>query len=217
MVAKVKIEAQHREVLGKEVKQLRQQGIIPANLYGKNIQSVPLQVEKTGIQKLLAEVGGSQLVDLSIKGDKKPHNVLIREVQKGLGGKLLHLDFFQVSMTEPITVPVPVALVGESPLIKANNLVLEQAVWELQIKCLPDKIPQSIEVDISSITGTGHALLVKDIKPNKDITILNSPDESIVRARAQLVMEKEEVKPVVAEEAVAEAAPGAEAKEGTEK
>lgn len=217
MVAKIKLGAQHRDITGKEVKQLRQQGIIPANLYGKNIQSVPLQVEKTGISKVLAEVGGSQLLDLSIKGEKKPRNVLIREVQRGLAGNILHMDFFQVSMTEPITVPVPVELVGESPLIKANNLVLERAVWELQVKCLPDKIPQSIEVDISSITGTGHALLVKDIKPNKDIAILNSPDESIVRARAQLVMEKEEVKPVVAEEAVAEAAPGAEVKAEAEK
>lgn len=216
-MAKVKLAAQPRETLGKEVKQLRQQGIIPANLYGKNIPSVPLQVEKSGIQKLLAEVGGSQLIDLSIKGEKKPRNVLIREVQKGLGGKLLHMDFFQVSMSEPITVPVPVELVGESPLIKASNLVLEQAVWELQIKCLPDKIPQSVEVDISSITGTGHAVLVKDIKVKKGLTILNNPEESIVRARAQLVMEKEEVKPVVTEEAAAEAAPGAEAKEEAEK
>jgi len=217
MVAKIKLEAQHREITGKEVKQLRQQGVIPANLYGKNIHSVPLQIEKLGISKVLAEVGGSKLVDLSIKGEKKPRNVLIREVQRGLAGNILHMDFFQVSMTELITVPVPVELVGENPLIKANNLVLEQAVWELQVKCLPDKIPQSIEVDISSIIGTGHALLVKDIKPVKDVTILNSPDESIVRARAQLVMEKEEVKPVVAAEATAEAAPGAEAKAEAEK
>ena len=217
MVAKIKLEAHPREVLGKEVKLLRQQGVIPANLYGKNIPSVPLQVEKSGVQKILAEVGGSQLVDLSIKGEKKPRNVLIREVQKGLGGKLLHLDFYQVSMTEPITVPVPVELVGENPAIKLNNLVLEQMVWELQVKCLPDKIPQSIEVDISSIAGAGQAISVKDIKLKKGLTILNNPDESIVRARAQLVMEKEEVKPVVAEEAKAEAAPGAEAKAEGEK
>ena len=153
------------------------------------------------------------MVDLTIKGEKKPRNVLIREVQKALGGKLLHMDLFQVSMTEAITVRVPIELLGESPELKLKNLTLDQMVWELDVRCLPDNIPPKIDVDISSLVDAGRAVLVKDVKVGEGITVVGNPDEVIARARAVTVRLEEEVAKPVAEEAVAEGeAPAAEAK-----
>lgn len=215
MVKRLRLHAESREILGKEVKQLRQQGILPANVYGHNIPSLALQLETKVLQKTMFEAGGSQLIDLAIKGEKKARSVLIRDVQKGLRDELLHVDFYQVSMTEAITVPVAITLVGEAPDLKTNNLVLDQSVWEFQVKCLPNEIPQNIEVDISALTGAGHSISIKDVKTIKGVTILNNPEEVIARVRAQTVR-AEEVKPAV-EEAKVEAEPAAEGKEEAKK
>ncbi|MBI4288142.1 MAG: 50S ribosomal protein L25 [Chloroflexi bacterium] len=211
-MARVKLHAEPREVLGKEVKLLRSEGILPAHLYGKNVPSVALQVEKLAAHKVLATAGSSQLVDLTIKGEKKPRNVLIREVQKGLGGKLLHLDFFQVSMTEAITVPVPLELMGESPDLKLKNLTLDQMVWEVQVKCLPDRIPQKIDVDISSLVDAGQTVFGKDVLLGEGVTLTSNPEEVIARVRMVTVRLEEEVAKPAAEEVKAEgeAAPAVE-------
>lgn len=200
-MAKIQLHAEPREILGKEVKQLRQQGILPAHLYGHNVPSLALQVERPATAKVLS-AAGSQLIELAIQGEKKARNVLIREVQRGLGGKLLHIDFYQVSMTEEITLPVSIVLMGESPLLKQNKLTLEQMIRELEVKCLPDAIPQSLEVDISSLTEVGHSVRIKDIKAGRGVTILGDAEELVAMIRAPI--KEEEVKPAVVEEVKAE-------------
>lgn len=210
---RTKLEAEPREVLGKEVKQLRQQGVLPAHLYGKGVPSAALQLDKMAASKTLA-TAGSQLIDLAIKGEKKPRNVLIREVQKGIRGELLHMDFYQVSMTEAITVSVPIELMGESPELKLKNLTLDQMAWEVDVRCLPNKIPQKIEVDVSSLIEAGQSISVKDVKGGEGVTLVGNPDEVIARVRAVTVRVEEEVAKPAAEEAKVEGeAPTAEAKE----
>lgn len=210
---RTKLQAEPREVLGKEVKQLRQQGILPAHLYGKGVPSAALQLDKLAASKTLA-TAGSQLIDLAVKGEKKPRNVLIREVQKGIRGELLHMDFYQVSMTEAITVSVPIELAGESPELKLKNLTLDQMAWEVDVRCLPDKIPQKIEIDVSLLTEAGQSISVKDVKVGEGITLVGNPDEVVARVRAVTVRVEEEVAKPVAEEVKVEGeAPAAEAKE----
>jgi large subunit ribosomal protein L25 len=135
--------------------------------------------------------------------------VVVREVQKNaLSGELVHVDFFQVSMEEKIKVEVPVVLVGEAPALKSKTNMMVRELAAVEIECLPDRIPESIQVDISGLVEDDQSMQVKDLVLGEGVVALSNPEQVIVRI-APLKIEKVE-KPVVAE-AVAEGAEGAEA------
>jgi large subunit ribosomal protein L25 len=134
--------------------------------------------------------------------------VLVREIQKDpIRGNLIHVDFYAVNMAETIKVEVPIAIVGESPALKVRENMLYQTLDTLLVECLPDKMPDRVQVDISSITEVDQAIHVKDVQI-PDVEILNDPDLPIVKVGLRPV---EEVAERPAEEAAAGAAEGAPA------
>lgn len=200
MEEELKVKATGREILGKQVKQLRSQGITPAHLYGHGTSSRALQVDTAILEKLLSQASTSHLVDLTVDKARTPVKVLVREVQRdATNDRLLHVDFLQVRMTEEITVDLPLTVVGEPG---AKRLVVEQMLHQLSIKCLPGNIPPAVEVDISHLSEPGQAVLVKDISFGPDVSVLHEPEDIIVRVETPRVAVEE-----VAEEAVAAAAP----------
>ena len=210
----LELKASKRQVLGKQVRGLRRSGIVPAHLYGKGVDSLAIQVDAAALDKVLSRAGMSHLVSLVIDGDKEPHNVLFKEVQRDyLDDKVIHLDLLQVSMTQKIKVPVRIVLTGESPAIKGKLGTLMQNMWSLEIECLPSNIPPSFEVDISVLVNLDDAIHVKDLKAPEGMAIASDPTSMVVKVGTVRVVKEEVVKPaeaVAAEGAEAAAAEGAE-------
>jgi len=219
-VDKIELEVTNREILGKKVRHLRRQGITPVHLFGHGIESLALQCDADELERVLAQAGHTGLIGLKLDKEKKPRPVVIREFDRDWRkGKLLHVNFYQVKMEEKIRLEVPVVLVGEAPALKSKDNMLEHELEALTVECLPAKIPASVEVDISSFTGPGQAIRVKDIALDKDITVLNDPELVVVKISWRPVekVEEEVVEEAVeAEEAVEEAGAPEEAPPGEE-
>jgi large subunit ribosomal protein L25 len=220
MAEKIELKVDKREVLGKKVRFLRNNGIVPVHLFGHDVESQSLQGDAMTLNKVLAHAGHTRLIDLKVGKSKKAHSVMVREVQKDpVRGSLIHVDFYEVNMAEKIKVEVPIVLVGESPALKIRENMLNQNLNTLTIECLPDKMVDQIQVDISSIQEVDQAVHVKDIVL-PDIAILNDPDLVIAKVSLRPVEVVEEVKPaeaVVAEGAEAAAAGAEGAAEGEAK
>ena len=118
-MGQIELQATNRETLGKKVRFLRRQGIIPTHLFGHDVESVTLQCDAVQLRQVLAQAGKTRLLSLKLDKAKKPRNVVVREIQKDpCTGELLHVDFYQVRMAEKIKVEVPIVLVGEAPALK---------------------------------------------------------------------------------------------------
>ena len=202
--------AENRSVLGKRNRFLRRQGFTPVHIFGHGIESQALQCDTNELKSLIAHAGETRLISLNIKGDNQPRNVFIREIQRDVFGKqLLHVDFYQVKMSEKMEVEIPIVLVGESPAMKGKGRMISHGITELSIECLPDKVPPQIEVDISVLEEVEQAIQVKDIILDPDITVNADPDQMVVKITEVMVVEEEEE--VVEEE---EGVEGEEAVEG---
>ena len=200
-----------RDILGKKVRFLRRQGITPVHLFGHDVESLALQCDTGQLQHALAQAGKTRLINLRLDKAKKPRNVVVRKVQKDARtGELLHVDFYQVRMAEKIRVEVPIVLVGEAPALRFKETVLAQELNSLAIECLPDEIPPSVELDLSSLTEGEQAIQVKDIVLDEGITILTDLEQIVAKVSARPV---ERVEEEVAEKVEApEAAPPPEEK-----
>ncbi|MBM3127640.1 MAG: 50S ribosomal protein L25 [Chloroflexi bacterium] len=182
--------AQPRAVIGKQVGALRRAGTIPVVLYGKQLaQPLALQIEERTLQKVVAQAGHNRLITLTIAAGA-PRLVLTREVQRNpISRHLVHVDFQEVSMTEKITTPVPLVLVGTSPAVTRGEGLLIHGIDTVQIRVLPgDLIPQ-IEVDVSGLENLNQSLFVKNLVVNDKIEVLTPGDEMV----AKVVPVKEEV------------------------
>jgi len=201
----IELQANTREVLGKKVRFLRRQGVIPAHLFGHGVKSVALQCDVVQLQNVLAQAGMTRLISLKLDKAKKPRNVVVREVQLDhQTGKLIHVDFYQLRMEEKIRVDVPIILVGEAPALKSKENMLSQELSSLSIECLPDQIPAHIGVDLSSLTEVGQSIRVKDIVLDEKIAVLNGSEVLVVRVSLRSRERAEEEVAVAAEEVVAE-------------
>lgn len=196
-----------RDTLGKKVRFLRRKGLTPANLYGPNIESIPLQVETTLLKRLIARVGRNALVTLMVDG--KPRVVMIRDIQQNpLTDDLLHVGFFQVEMTHRVKTEVPLLFLGDAPAAKSSRVMLLQNLTALQVEALPGELPRNIEVDLSGLEEIGQTIHVRDIPVSDTLEVLNDPDQVVVRVMETRV----EVEEVVA--AKEEEAPPEEEAEG---
>ena len=171
-----------RETLGKKVRFLRRQGITPVHLFGHNVESVALQCDTAQLKRVLAQTGRTRLISLKVDEAKKPRNVVIREVQREpRTSELLHVDFYQVSMAEKIRVEVPIVSIGEAPALKLKENFLLQELNSLSIECLPGEIPNRVDIDLASLTEAGQAIHVRDITLDEGGTILNNPEQLVVK------------------------------------
>ena len=195
-----------RDTLGKKVRFLRRKGLTPANLYGPNIESIPLQVESTLLKRLIARVGRNALVTLRVDG--KPRVVMIRDIQRNpLTDDLLHVGFFQVEMTHRVRTEVPLLFLGDAPAAKSSRGILLQDLTALQVEALPGELPRNIEVDLSGLEEIGQTIHVRDIPVSDTLEVLNDPDQVVVRVMETRV----EVEEVVAAKEEEEAPPEEEA------
>ncbi|MEW6033572.1 MAG: 50S ribosomal protein L25 [Chloroflexota bacterium] len=210
-MAIVELRAQPRRVMRKKVRFLRREGTIPANVYGRGANSMPLQLDAVEVERLLAQHGSGGIISLRVEGEKHPRSAVLREVQRdALTGGLIHVDLQQVSMAEELKVEVPVVLVGEARLTKASAGVVIQTANTLMVKCLPRQIPERIEANIGELAEPGQAVHVRDLVLGEGVVVLADPEEVVVKVVAARI---EEEKPAVVAEEVPTAEVAAEAAE----
>jgi large subunit ribosomal protein L25 len=208
----LEIEVSRREIAGKKVRFLRRGGLIPANIYGHGIESVAVQIDARKLAHLLARAGGTDLISVKMGDSASPAKVLIRDVQRSpMTGEPLHVDFYQVRMTEKLKAEVPLVFVGEAPALKLKNVSLLHAMNTLQIEALPDDLPHNIEVNVSVLELPDQAIHVKDIVVGDKVTVLTDPEQMIVKVAELRKVEEEAPVAAAAEgEEVEAAAEGAE-------
>jgi large subunit ribosomal protein L25 len=179
----LELEVSKRQVTGKKVRFLRRQGIVPGNIYGHGIDSVSIQADAKELKHLLAHAGQTDLISLKVAGAKSPTKVLMREVQRTpLNDDLLHVEFYQVRMTEKIKAEVPLVIVGEAPVLKkVKNSSLMYIMDSLHIEALPDDLPHNLEVDVSGMEEIGHVIHVKDIPLSQGVTLLSDEEQTVVK------------------------------------
>lgn len=200
----VELRANMRTVTGKKgARECRQKGLLPGVLYGKGDQTTPVVVNPKELNRVLHTHAGSNVIirlTLEEKGDD-PKTVVVKELQVDtIKGTMRHVDFCHISLDKKIRTTVPFHIVGEAPGIKLGG-VLEHTLWELEIESLPLDIPDYVEVDVSGL-NIGDSLSVADLRLPDTIKVVTEPDVAVVSMAAPRI------------EAVAEAAPAAEAEEG---
>jgi large subunit ribosomal protein L25 len=215
--------ANTRNIRGKKVRFLRRDGITPVHVFGHGIDPVAVQCDTIELQKILARAGKTSIIGLKLDKAKKLRNVMVREVQKEpRTGELLHVDLYQIRMEEKLKVAVPIKLVGEAPALKLKENFLSQELNTLTIDCLPDRIPNHIDVDLSGLAAADQTIHVQDVVLGEGITIMNHPEQLIVKISIRHIEKEIEAAPAAAaaeaEEGTAEAAteePKKEAKKET--
>jgi len=193
---KTVINATRRPVTGKKVGALRREGKLPAVLYGYKIESTPILLDHHEASRILAPLSKSHIVTIVLDG--KEHAALVREKQKDfIRNSLLHVDFQVVSMTEKIRTKVSVVLEGVSPAVKDFNGVVVSNLSEVEVEALPGDLPESLVVDIASLTQIGDAVYVRDLPVPPGVEILTPEEELVVNITG--VAAEEEVVEEVAE------------------
>ncbi len=177
MTDRVLIAAEPRTVTGKKVKQLRRQGMVPGIIYGQ-AEPVNIQMEELQLNRALRVAGTTQLATVDVEG--KEYTVLAREIQQHVTRRnVLHIDFMEVDMKVTITSVADLVLVGESPALELEEGMISQAMYDVDIECLPDALISQIEVDISVIKTPGDRIQVSDLIVPEGVTLLADPDSTV--------------------------------------
>lgn len=173
------INAEKRTIKGKKVGAIRRAGLLPGVIYGHSMEALPIQMDSKEASTTIGKLTSSSLVTININGEK--HTAIVRDRQKDvIFGNLLHVDFLAISMTEKLRTTVNIELVGEAPVSESAEFVIIQSLNELDIECLPQYLPERIEVDISSLKSIEDVITVKSLELNEEITIHTDPDDLIV-------------------------------------
>jgi large subunit ribosomal protein L25 len=203
-----------REVRGKATKRLRKAGIIPANISGHKEESQTVQVEALAFDALRRAHGATGIITLRLSGSDRAQTALVRRVQRDpRSGKILHIDFSRVSLSERITMKVPLRFVGEAPGVKDEGGVLLHLLDTLEVECTASDIVDYIEVDISPLTEIDSMLHAEDVPLPTNFTLITDPKEGIAKVAATRAEKAEEVAEAPA--APAEAPAAAETSEAT--
>jgi large subunit ribosomal protein L25 len=180
MAEQTSLPAQRRTVQGKKVRQLRRQGLIPANVFGQGRASTAIQVSALDLQHLLARRVGARIINLRLDGTDEA--ALLRHVQRDpRTGHIEHVDFMHVEMTQKIRARVPVHLVGEAPAVRQQGGVLLHMSDAIEVECLPRDLPETLKLDISGLDQFDATLHVSDIHLPPGVELLADPDEPVVK------------------------------------
>lgn len=175
------LKAEVRGLVGRKVKRLRLEGILPANVSGKKVKSLGVQVNLKEFEAVYKEAGETGLVSLEIEKEKEARPVLIHNLQLNPKSDLpVHVDFLQVDLKEKVTASVPVELIGESQVAKQGIGTVVQQINEVEVEALPTDLPEKFEVSIESLIEVDQAIYVKDLKYDKAKVEIKADLEAII-------------------------------------
>ncbi len=212
----VKMKAQLREERGKQAaKRLRNNGLIPAVVYGHKEETIPICVDAHEFARMLREEKGDNVI-IDLRWDKTSKKAIIKEIQRNpVTSEVIHVDFQHLIAKEKIEIDVPIQLIGTAVGVKEEGGVLEHVLRKVSVRCLPKDIPGHVELDVSELR-IGESIHVSDLEM-KNVEILDRLEEAVVTILTPRGYEAEEEK-VEAEEEVPEegAAPEEGEKEAEE-
>jgi len=189
------LKAKSRKELGKKVKKLRMQGILPAVLYGSKEKPQHLEINGQEFDKAYQQAGESSLISLEV--DSKKFLVLIHQVQADpLSLRPIHVDFFQPSLKEEITAKVALVFDGEAPAVKDLGGTFVRNISEIEVKALPQNLPHEIRVDISSLLTFANSILIKDLKLPEGVKALRGQEDIVAFVASPEKVEEELEKPI---------------------
>ena len=190
--ASISLELSPREVLGKKVKRLRQQGVIPVHLYGPGVDPQPLQCETTKLVDVLVRAGGNTAVTVTVQGGQETHLAFAREIQwDPRRDDILHVDFLAVDASWPVSAQVPITLIGESPGARTAGGTVMQQLRDLNVEALPLEVPRELELDLTMLTEPDGVLRAADIVIPGNVTLLTDPEDVVVRIEVLRAVEEE--------------------------
>jgi large subunit ribosomal protein L25 len=213
MAEQIKLQVQKRTVLGKAVKQLRRQGVIPANLTGRQCEPTAIQVERLALERFMKDHGRTTLIKMAIPGTAEQTAMIAHVQREPVSGKIQHVDFLQVEMNQPMKVRVPIHVEGEAPAVKSGDGILLHLRNDVEVEALPANLPEALSIDVSGLEKVDDAVYVRDLQVPPRVQLVQiSPDEPLIKVI---------VTRAAIEEAAAEVAPAAEgeaeaAEEGTQ-
>jgi large subunit ribosomal protein L25 len=185
------LNAKQRTVIGKQVRALRREGLLPAVLYGTGIEPISLELELFEASKVLSKMGSSTLV--SLKVGRQTHQVLVREIQRDVIRRdIKHVDFLKVAMDVVIRASVPVELVGEALAVSELGGVLVSGLAVVEVEALPSDLPDRMVVDLELLVEIEDTITVSDLSFGEGVEVLTSMDEVLARVIYQVEEEIEE-------------------------
>lgn len=203
---------ERREVLGKRVKRLRREGLLPANIFGRGVPSLAVQLPTREARAMLVAHGRDSLIQVQVAGEPRPRPVVVRAVQQHPAtGNLEHVDFYQVDLSRPITATVPVTIVGEAPAVRDHGGILLHGQDSVHVEALPADVPEHLEVSVARLTEIDQQVTVADLVLPAGVTALSDPDTML--ARVSRPRQAEEGAAVLEGEQALAAQAGAEAVE----
>lgn len=205
-MTQTKLSANKREIQGRKVKTLRSEGLVPANIYGKKIDSQAITVDSKEFAQAFEQAGETSLIELTL--GKTTHHALVSDVQlHPLTHAILHVDFRAVDLKEKVHANVPVELEGEAPAEKQGLGTLVQLVDEIEVEALPTEIPDRFVLDVSGMDTLERTLTIADLNVDKSKVEIEA-DEDFLIAKIEELREEEE------EPEVEESSEGEELSEG---
>jgi large subunit ribosomal protein L25 len=193
-MAEVTLEVTRREGSGKGVaRKLRQQGKIPAVVYGGHRESVSITVDRKSVSELItkSEHGMRSIFLLKMADSDQQRHAMIKDIQiDPISRRMTHVDFVRIVMDEAVRVTIPLHLTG-TPIGVKNGGLLDFQARELHVECLPGAIPDSIDIDLEPL-DIHHYLRISDLKVPAGVKVLDDPERVVVGitvARAEVVAE----------------------------
>jgi large subunit ribosomal protein L25 len=188
MAEQVTVLLQPRTTLGKAVRRLRHDGIIPANIYGRSRASRAVQLDAKEAQRVLASHGGASVLRLRLDGAEQ--SAVIRHVKREpKSGKIQHIDFMHVDLSVTMHAHVSVRLVGEAPAVRIHGGTVLHLVDAVEVECLPADLPSALELDISHLEALDSVLHAGNLSLPLGVRLLTLPDEVLVKVASPRVEE----------------------------
>ena len=179
------IHAQPRTTIGRKVSRLRNEGMIPAVVYGKGKENVAIAVERNAFHRVFRQTGENTLIALTVEGETKPRNVLAYTVAiHPVTDETQHIDFYEVDMHQKVTTEVPLIFIGEAPAVTLLGGTLATNKAEVEIQALPADLPHEINVDISTLATFDDVIHARNIVLPKDVELMTDPEETIAYIEA---------------------------------
>ncbi|MFA7308870.1 MAG: 50S ribosomal protein L25 [Patescibacteria group bacterium] len=172
--------ARLRDTANQNLTTLRNDAQIPGVVYGNDKKNINISVDKKEFNRVLSQAGETSIIELTVDGEKTPRNVLTHDLQlHPISDDTLHIDFFEVNMTEEIETEVPLKFVGESAAVENEDGTLITNKSEITVKCLPGNIPHEIEVDLTKLATFEDSITVADLVMPTGVKLITDPEETI--------------------------------------
>jgi large subunit ribosomal protein L25 len=198
-VDEIKLNAERRQVVGKQVNALRRAGKLPAIIYGRRLEPLPILLDQKEASRVVDQISASALIVVEVDGDR--HYTLVREKQRDpILGTLRHVDFLAISLTEKVRANVPVHFVGEAPAVDLYQGILVSNIEQVEVESLPRDLPERFEIDLSSLLEIGDTIHIRDMERPAGVEVLDDPDTIVVVVTAPTVEAELEVEAVTEEE-----------------